>query len=53
MSQYSTNFCSPKRWNGSNGEAPLGPKGDGRGVMLSAFQSREFGFGIRPEQRRA
>jgi hypothetical protein len=35
-----------KSWNGPNGETALIPKGDGLGVMISAFVSREFGFGF-------
>jgi hypothetical protein len=36
-----------KSWNGQNGaETALIPKGDGLGVMISAFVSREFGFGF-------
>ena len=35
-----------KQWYGPNGETFLRPKDDGLGVMASAFQSREFGFGL-------
>ena len=35
-----------KSWNGPNGETALIPKDDGLGVMISAFVSREFGFGF-------
>ena len=34
-----------KGWTGPNGERPLMPKDDGQGLMISAFVSREFGFG--------
>lgn len=33
-------------WKGSNGEIGLVPKDDGAGVMVSAFNSRETGFGL-------
>jgi hypothetical protein len=35
-----------KGWVGPNGETAIVPKDDGAGIMLSAFQSREFGFGL-------
>ena len=35
-----------KQWVGPNGEWALLPKSDGYGLMVSAFQSREFGFGL-------
>jgi hypothetical protein len=35
-----------KQWYGPNRETYVVPKDDGQGVMLSAFQSREFGFGL-------
>ena len=35
-----------KQWYGPNGETYVVPKDDGCGVMISAFQSREFGFGL-------
>jgi hypothetical protein len=38
---YTTN----KSWKASNGETLLMPKDDGQGVMISAFQSSEFGVG--------
>jgi len=37
-------FISKKAWTGPNGESNIVPKDDGLGVMISAFQSREFGF---------
>ena len=33
-------------WVGQNGEMPIVPKDKGYGIMISAFQSREFGFGF-------
>ena len=39
-------LLTKKRWTGPNGETPLDPKGDGQGVMLSAFQLRKIGFGF-------
>jgi hypothetical protein len=35
-----------KGWVGPNGETAIVLKDDGTGIMLSAFQSREFGFGL-------
>jgi hypothetical protein len=35
-----------KSWKGPNGETAPVPKDEGAGLMISAFQSREFGFGI-------
>ena len=35
-----------KTWIGPDGERNIAPKDDGLGVMISAFQSREFGFGV-------
>jgi hypothetical protein len=35
-----------KSWKAPNGETVLIPKDDGQGVMISGFQSREFGFGM-------
>ena len=33
-------------WVGVKGELPIIPKDEGFGIMVSAFQSREFGFGF-------
>jgi hypothetical protein len=35
-----------KAWMLPTGETQLVPKEEGQGVMISAFQSREFGFGM-------
>ena len=35
-----------KQWYGPNKETYIVPKDDGMGIMISAFQSREFGFGM-------
>jgi hypothetical protein len=35
-----------KAWQNKNGRFRLRPKDDGRGIMVSAFQCREFGFGF-------
>jgi hypothetical protein len=43
VKQYS---FTQKSWNGPNREQALIPKDDGLGVMMSAFVSREFGFGM-------
>ena len=40
-------FLMPgKQWYGPNRETSVVPKDNGMGVMISAFQSREFGFGL-------
>ncbi len=43
FSQFSFNST---QWVGPSGERLLLPKNDGIGVMVSAFQSREFGWGM-------
>jgi len=43
VKQYS---FTPKSWVGPKGEQALIPKDEGYGIMISAFQSREFGFGM-------
>ena len=35
-----------KSWVGDNKARPIIPKDEGSGLMISAFQSREFGFGL-------
>ena len=35
-----------KQWYGPNKETFIRPKDDGLGIMISAFQSREFRFGL-------
>ena len=35
-----------KSWRGSDDKVPLIPKDDGIGIMISAFASREFGYGF-------
>ena len=37
---------SPKSWTGTYGEILLIPKDEGIGIIISDFQSREFGFGF-------
>jgi hypothetical protein len=37
---------TPKAWTAPDGTKPMIPKDDGLGVMISAFVSREFGFGF-------
>ena len=37
---------SPKSWTGPDGETLLIPKYEGTGITISAFHSREFGFGF-------
>ena len=38
---------SGKQWYRPNKETYIVPKDDGMGIMISAFQSREFGFGLK------
>jgi hypothetical protein len=44
MKQY---LLTNKHWTGPNGEKAISPKDEGLGIMISAFQSREFGFGMK------
>jgi hypothetical protein len=39
-------LLTKKAWTLPTGETQLVPKEEGQGVMISAFQSREFGFGM-------
>ncbi len=43
---YKQFLITGKTWIGPDGERNIVPKDNGLGVMVSAFQSREFGFGI-------
>jgi hypothetical protein len=43
---YKQFLITGKTWIGPGGERNIVPKDDGLGVMVSAFQSREFGFGV-------
>ena len=43
MKQYQ---FTTRAWTGPNGERALTPKDEGRGIMISALVSPEFGFGI-------
>jgi hypothetical protein len=43
---FKKNAFANRHWVGANGERPIVPKDDGCGIMISAFQSREFGFGF-------
>ena len=36
-----------KSWTGPNGETAIVPKDEGLGIMISALQCREFGFGLK------
>jgi hypothetical protein len=38
-------LLTKKSWCGPNGEKVLVPKVEGQGLLFSAFQFREFGFG--------
>ncbi len=44
--QSSSNYTYRKRLGYPNGETAIVPKDDGTDILLSAFQSREFGFGL-------
>ena len=44
MKQY---LLTNKQWTGPNGEKAISPKDEGLGIMISAFQSCEFGFGMK------
>jgi hypothetical protein len=39
-------------WYGPDGISILVPKDDGQGVMISAFQSIELGFGVKVSQEK-
>ena len=43
---FSQFLLKSKMWIGPNKETPLLPKSEGEGRMLSAMQSRDFGFGL-------
>jgi len=43
---FSQFLLRSKMWVGPDKEGPLLPKSDGEGRMLSAMQSRDFGFGL-------
>mmetsp|Transcript_27620 Transcript_27620/g.59008 ORF Transcript_27620/g.59008 Transcript_27620/m.59008 type:complete len:743 (+) Transcript_27620:485-2713(+) len=45
-SVYNQFAFGSKQWVGKAGERAFLPKSNGAGVMISAFQSREFGFGM-------
>ena len=44
-SVFAQYLLGSKTWIGPSGQRPLLPKSEGDGYMLSAFVSREFGFG--------
>jgi len=43
---FNKHAFSSKCWSGADGETPIRPKGDGEGIMTSALQSRDVGFGF-------
>jgi len=43
---FSQFLLRSKMWTGPDKEGPLLPKSDGEGRMISAMQSRDFGFGL-------
>ena len=46
--QYLMSSCN---WVGPNGEQQIRPKTNGEGLMLSGYQSREFGFNYQLSQQ--
>jgi hypothetical protein len=46
-SVYNQYLLGNRQWVGPEGQRALLPKTDGLGLMLSAFQSRETGFGLK------
>ncbi len=44
MEQY---LLTKKHWTGPNGEKVISPKDEGLGILISAFQCLEFGFGMK------
>jgi hypothetical protein len=44
-SVFAQYLLGSKTWVGPKGQRPLLPKSEGDSYMLSAFVSREFGFG--------
>ena len=46
MNVYSGNTFSSKLWTDNDGETLFIPKYECIGIMISDFQSREFGFGF-------
>ena len=44
-SVFAQYLLGSKQWVGPKGQRPLLPKSEGDGYMLSAFVSRELGFG--------
>ena len=44
---YNQSAFGSKQWVEKNGERAFLPKSDGAGVMISAFQAREFGWGLK------
>ncbi len=49
-SVFAQYLLSSKQWIGPRGQVPLLPKSEGDGYLLSAFVSREFGFGRQMSQ---
>ena len=43
---FNENSTSSKQWVGPTGERPILPKNNGLGRMVSAFQSRDLGWGM-------
>jgi hypothetical protein len=43
---YKQFLISLKTWTGPGGQKNIAPKDNGLGMMISAFQSREFGLGV-------
>lgn len=45
---FHQNSFSSRSWGGPEGQSVIHPKSEGQGLMISALQSREFGFGFQP-----
>ena len=43
---FNESSTSSKQWVGPNGERPILPKNNGLGHLVSAFQSRDLGWGM-------
>ncbi len=50
MSAFLQYIFTGSAWSGPQGKLAIIPKDEGKGIMISAFQSREFGFGMNLSQ---
>jgi hypothetical protein len=51
LGRFQISLHLQKNWMGPNGETAIVPKDEGAGIMISAFQSREFGFGLNMREK--